>query len=243
MKGVILAGGEGTRLFPCTSVVNKHLLPIYNKPMIFYPLETLIKAGCKEILVVTGSKNPGEFLKLLGNGKKFGLDSILYAYQDKAGGIPEALHLAKSFVGNEKFCLILGDNLIFDDLSGHFKQFLNEPIGSAKVFIKDVDNPTSFGVAEIKNNKIISVEEKPKQPKSNFAIIGVYFFDGTVFDIIPTLKPSARGELEIPDVIKHYIDKNQLTYGKLDFKWLDTGSFASLQEANQIIADYNKKKN
>lgn len=241
MKGVILAGGEGTRLFPCTLVVNKHLLPIYNKPMIFYPLETLIRAGCRDILVVTGSKSPGEFLKLLGNGKKFGIDSILYAYQDEYGGIPQALDLAKCFVGNEKFCLILGDNLIFDDLSQHLKHFIDEPIGSAKVFIKEIENPISFGVAEISGDKIVAIEEKPKHPKTNLAVVGVYFFDGTVFDIIPSLKPSARGELEITDVIRHYINKNQLTFGKLESEWLDTGSFISLYQANAIIADYHKK--
>lgn len=237
MKGVILAGGEGTRLNPCTLVVNKHLMPIYNKPMIFYPLETLIKAGCKEILVVTGSKSPGEFLKLLGDGKKFGIESILYAYQDSFGGIPHALNLAKSFIGQDKFCLILGDNLIFDDLSGYVQDFLSEPYGSAKIFIKEIENPTSFGVAEIVNNKIISIEEKPKQPKSNNAVVGVYFFDGSVFNIIPNLKKSSRGELEITDVIEHYINSDNLTYGYLKSEWLDTGSFASLHAANQIIAN------
>jgi glucose-1-phosphate thymidylyltransferase len=237
MKGVILAGGEGTRLYPCTIVVNKHLLPIYDQPMIYYPIKTLVQAGCDEILIVTGGKNPGEFMKLLKNGQEFGLKSILYAYQEKSGGIAEALNLAKSFIGNSNFCLILGDNLIFDDLSSHLTKFMTEPTGSAKIFIKEIENPKSFGVAEIHDGKVISIIEKPTNPKSNFAVIGVYCYDPTVFEIISTLKPSNRGELEITDVNAEYIRRGSLTYAKLDSEWLDTGSFASLYEANRIIAD------
>lgn len=235
MKGVILAGGEATRLNPCTLVVNKHLLPIYNKPMIYYPIETLKKAGCKEILIVTGSKSPGEFLKLLGNGSNFGLDSIYYAYQDKSGGIGHALKLAKNFIGNSKFCMILGDNLILDDISGYVTDFMNEPYGTAKIFLKEIENPQSFGVAEIDNNKVINIIEKPKDPKTNLAVVGVYFYDSRVFDIIDTLKPSSRGEIEITDVNMAYVKSESLTYALLSSEWLDTGTFNSLKEANIII--------
>lgn len=235
MKGVILAGGEATRLSPCTLVVNKHLLPIYNKPMICYPLETLKKLGCKEILVVTGSKSTGEFLKLLGDGSKYGLESIYYAYQEYSGGIGHALKLAKNFIGNSKFCMILGDNLIFDDLSVFSKKFMDEPFGSAKVFLKEIPNPKSFGVAEIEDDKVINIVEKPINPKTNLAVVGVYFYDSSVFDIVDTLKPSNRGEIEITDVNMAYIKNNSLSHGILSSQWLDTGTFSSLHEANTII--------
>jgi glucose-1-phosphate thymidylyltransferase len=242
MKGVILAGGRGTRLYPCTRVINKHLLPIYDQPMIYYPVQTLVNAGCKEILIVTGGENPGEFMKLLKNGKELGLDSILYAYQENpVGGIADALSLAKSFVGKEKFCVVLGDNLILENLSEPFKQYVTEPQGSAKIFIKEIDNPTAFGVAEINEGKVINIIEKPRHPTTNLAVIGVYLYDHTVFDIIQTIQPSKRGELEITDVNMAYVKKDAMTYAQLDpaSEWLDTGSFDSLYEANQIIA---KKK-
>lgn len=240
MKGVILAGGKGTRLYPCTLVINKHLMPIYDQPMIYYPIQTLVKAGCTEILIVTGGENPGEFLRLLKNGKEFGLSTIYYAYQDNpVGGIADALNLAKNFVGKEKFCVVLGDNLIFDDLSQHLNKFKTEPEGTAKIFIKEIDNPKSFGVAEIANNTVTNIIEKPPNPPTNLAVIGVYLYDHTVFDIINTVKPSRRGELEITDVNMAYIKNDALTYAKLDSEWLDTGNFASLYEANSIIA---KKK-
>ncbi len=241
MKGVILAGGRGTRLYPCTLVVNKHLLPIYDQPMIYYPIQTLVSAGCKEILIVTGGENPGEFMRLLKNGKEFGLDSIVYAYQENpTGGIADALSLAKSFVGKEKFCVVLGDNLILDNLSEHFAQYEKEPLGTAKVFIKEIDNPKAFGVAEISEGKVINIIEKPPNPPTNLAVVGVYLYDHTVFDIIKTISPSKRGEMEITDVNMAYIRNDSLTYAKLDSEWLDTGNFASLYEANCIIA---KKKN
>lgn len=237
MKGVVLAGGKGTRLYPCTLVVNKHLLPIYDRPMIYYPIQTLIKAGCKEILIVTGGENPGEFMRLIKNGKEFGLDSVLYSYQENpTGGIADALRLAKTFVGKDKFCVILGDNLILDDLSEHVIKFLKEPEGTAKVFIKEIENPKSFGVAEIKDSKVINIIEKPSNPPTNFAVIGAYFYDHTVFDVIERVKPSRRGEMEITDVNMDYINKGNLTYAKLNSQWLDTGSFTSLYEANCIIA-------
>lgn len=242
MKGIVLAGGKGTRLYPCTLVVNKHLLPIYDQPMIYYPIQTLIKAGCTEVLIVTGGENPGEFMRLLKNGKEFGLKSLLYAYQENpVGGIADALKLAQGFVGTEKFCVVLGDNLILDDLSSHFAQFEKESAGTAKVFIKEIENPKSFGVAEISNNKVTRIIEKPPNPLTNFAVIGVYLYDYTVFDLIGKIKPSKRGELEITDVNQAYIDKNCLTYAKLDSEWLDTGNFDSLYEANRIIAQKKHK--
>ncbi len=208
MKGVILAGGKGTRLYPCTLVVNKHLLPIYDRPMIYYPIQTLVNAGCKEILIVTGGETPGEFMRLLKNGKEFGLDSIVYAYQENpTGGIADALILAKSFVGKEKFCVVLGDNLILDNLSEHFLQYEKEPEGTAKVFIKEINDPKAFGVAEISEGKITNIIEKPTNPKSNHAVIGIYLYDYHVFDIIKKIKPSKRGELEITDVNTEYIKK------------------------------------
>lgn len=241
MKGVILAGGTGSRLFPCTCVVNKHLLPIYDQPMIYYPIETLVKAGCKELLIVTGG-SLGDFAKLIGNGSKFGLDSVLYAYQEKPDGISGALKLAKSFIGNEKFIVILGDNVLFDDLTPHIKTFEQEPVGSCKLFVKEIVNPTAFGVAEIINGRITSIIEKPKVPPTNYAVIGVYMYDQTVFDIIRDLKPSARGELEITDVNMKYVTEGKVSHAILDGVWLDTGSHASLFEANQIVAQMRAEK-
>jgi len=241
MKGVILAGGEGTRLQPATIVVNKHLLPIYDQPMIYYPIQTLVKAGCTDILIVTGGKNPGEFLRLLRNGQDFGLNSILYAYQDSSNGIAGALKLAKSFVGQDKFFLILGDNVLFTDLAPHVEIFKQEPVGTAKVFLKSIPNPVSFGVAEIEDGRVTNIVEKPKEPKTDLAVIGVYMYDHTVFDIIADLQPSKRGELEITDVNKAYIQRQALTYAHLDSEWLDTGTFASLHEANCIVAERKSK--
>ena len=244
MKGVILAGGRGTRLYPCTLVVNKHLLPIYDKPMVYYPIETLVKAGCTEILIVTGGRNPGEFMELLKNGKQFGLESILYAYQDNpVGGIADALKLAKSFVGDEKFCVVLGDNLIIDDLSEHVKEFEKEPEGLAKVFIKKVENPKAFGVAEIDHQGIVTqITEKPQNPKTNYAVIGVYMYDKHVFDIIDQIRPSGRGELEITDVNQKYIEEDALSSAFLSDEWLDTGNFDSLYSANRIIRKKRESK-
>jgi glucose-1-phosphate thymidylyltransferase len=235
MKGIVLAGGTGSRLFPCTCVVNKHLLPIYDQPMIYYPIETLVKAGCKELLIITGG-SLGDFAKLIGNGSKFGLDSVLYAYQEKPDGISGALKLAKSFIGNEKFIVILGDNVLFDDLTPHIKAFEQEPVGSCKLFVKEIENPTAFGVAEIVNGRITSIIEKPKVPPTNYAVIGVYMYDQTVFEIIRDLKPSLRGELEITDVNMKYVAEGKVSHAILDGVWLDTGSHASLFEANQIVA-------
>lgn len=242
MKGVILAGGKGTRLYPCTIVVNKHLLPIYDQPMIYYPIQTLVKAGCTEIMIVTGGENPGDFLRLLKNGQDFGLQSLVYGYQDNPiGGIADALNIAKSFVGQDKFCMILGDNLISDDLSSYLKNYQQQPLGTACIFLKTVENPTNFGVAEITNGQIINLIEKPVNPPSNLAVIGVYFYDSTVFDVIKNLKPSKRGELEITDVNLAYLQKQKLNYFTLPSEWLDTGSFDTLLEASKLIARIKNK--
>lgn len=244
MKGVILAGGKGTRLYPCTLVVNKHLLPLYNKPMIYYPIQTLKQVGCQDILIITGGENAGDFMRLLKNGQELGLNSLLYAYQENpTGGIGDALKLAKSFVGDDKFCVILGDNLIFDDLSEAVTQYLTDAQpGSAKVFLKEVSNPEAFGVAEIQNNQIIRLVEKPSQPVSNLAVIGFYLYDREVFNILDTLNPSHRGELEITDVNKVYLTRKSLSYYKMtnQHEWLDTGSFLSLYQANCILAQLSR---
>jgi glucose-1-phosphate thymidylyltransferase len=215
MKAIVLAGGTGSRLYPCTCVVNKHLLPIYDQPMIYYPIETLVKAGCKELLIVTGG-SLGDFAKLIGNGSKFGLDSVLYAYQEKPDGISGALKLAKSFIGNEKFIVILGDNVLFDDLTPHITAFEQEPVGSCKLFVKEIENPTAFGVAEIVNGRITSIIEKPKVPPTNYAVIGVYMYDQRVFEIIRDLKPSPRGELEITDVNMKYVTEGKVSHAILN---------------------------
>lgn len=235
MKGVILAGGTGTRLHPLTKVTNKHLLPIYNKPMIFHPLETLIKGGIKEILIITGGEDVGDFMKLLGSGREFGVD-LTYKIQDTAGGIAHALSLAKDFVGNEKFAVILGDNVFEDDISCHVNDFKNSNFESM-VFLKEVHDPHRFGVAEVDGKKIISIEEKPKIPKTNFAVTGLYMYTPKVFSIIKTLKPSARGELEITDVNNNYIKSGSMTFSFLNGFWSDAGTFESMHRATNFVKE------
>jgi glucose-1-phosphate thymidylyltransferase len=246
MKGVILAGGRGTRLFPLTAVVNKHLLPVYDKPMIFYPIQTLCCAGCTDILIVTGGENPGEFMRLLKDGKDlFKLNSIMYVYQSNpTGGIADALKLAEPFIGREKFMMILGDNLVFQDFSNDVNLFLNGPPNLAKIFLKPVDNPSAFGVAILdeKTQKVINIIEKPEIPPSNLAVVGVYLYDHNVFGIIKNMKPSSRGELEITDVNMAYVKSRTMTYGCITSKWLDTGSFDSLFEANAYLHHLNKEQ-
>ena len=238
MKGIILAGGAGTRLMPCTRVTNKHLLPVYNKPMIYYPLETLTSAGISEILIVTGGNSPGDFLKLLKNAKEFGLKEIHYAYQDGVGGIAEALGLAEDFADEGKIVVILGDNIIENDIKNFIEDFEKQEKG-AKLFLKEIPDPERFGVAEIKDGKIIKIEEKPKQPKSNLAVTGLYMYDNQVFDVIRTLKPSDRGELEITDINNFYINQNTITYEVLKGFWGDAGKFESLFKASEFV----RKKN
>ncbi|NWF93739.1 MAG: NTP transferase domain-containing protein [Syntrophaceae bacterium] len=241
MKGVILAGGLGTRLYPLTKVTNKHLLPIYDKPMIYYPIQTLINAGIDDILIVTGGNSAGDFLKLLGNGKEFGLKHINYTYQEGEGGIAEALGLAEFFAGGEKICVVLGDNIIEKNIRRAAQAFQEQKEG-AKILLKEVPDPERFGVPELKGDRIVSIEEKPKKPKSNYAVIGIYFFDATVFDIVKTLKPSARGELEISDVNNRYIERGQMTWDILEGWWTDAGTFESLLRANQLVAQTGANK-
>ena len=233
LKGVILAGGTGTRLKPLTKVTNKHLLPIGRKPMIYYPIEKLTSIGLEEILIVTGIEHMGDVVSLLGSGKDFGC-RFTYKVQDEAGGIAQALALAENFANQCNIVVILGDNIFKDNLKSYADKFNNQQTG-ARLLLKKVDDPKRFGVAEIEGDRIISINEKPEKPKSNYAVTGIYFFDASVFDIIRTLKPSARGELEITDVNNAYIAKKQLTYDILEGWWTDAGTFESLIRANELV--------
>ena len=239
MKGVILAGGLGKRLEPLTRITNKHLLPVYSRPMIYYPLRTLVEAGIRDILLVTGGNNAGDFLRLLGNGREFGLKHINYTYQKGEGGIAEALSLAEHFAGDGKIAVILGDNIIEKSIKEYVKKFRAQPEG-AKVLLKEVKNPQRFGVAEIKGQRLLSLEEKPEKPKSNYIVTGIYMYDRQVFDIIRTLQPSQRGEMEITDVNNAYLNKGQLTYDILEGWWTDAGTFNSLLQANNLVARKQK---
>lgn len=236
MKGIILAGGNGTRLHPLTLVTNKHLLPIYKKPMIYWPIETLATCGIKNILIISGRGHAGHFLDLLGSGKRFGVD-LSYDVQETAGGIAHALSLAEDFADNGKTAVILGDNVFMDfrELRRGMSEFRKQKHG-AKIFLKEVPDAQRFGVAEIKGNRVLGIEEKPKKPKSNLAVTGMYCFDQHVFSVIKKLKPSARGELEITDVNNYYIQKKQMTYHILQTEWTDAGTFDSLLRANILAA-------
>ncbi len=235
MKGVILAGGTGSRLFPLTKVTNKHLLPVFNRPMIFYPLECLVRAGIRDILIVTGGRHAGDFLKLLGNGKEFGLKHINYTYQEGEGGIAEALSLAEYFAAGEKICVVLGDNLIEKNIGRAVRDFEKQPSG-AKILLKKVPDPERFGVPVFEGNRIVRIEEKPEVPKSPYAVTGIYFYDPQVFEIIKTLKPSERGELEITDVNNGYIARGEMTWHELEGWWTDAGTFESLLRASNLVA-------
>ena len=241
MKGIILAGGLGTRLFPLTKITNKHLLPVHDRPMIYYPLQTLINAGIRDILIVTGGNNAGDFLRLLGNGKEFGLKHINYTYQEGEGGIAAALDLAEYFADGEKVCVVLGDNLIEKNIARAVGSFQEQKEG-AKILLKEVPDPRRFGVPEIVDGKIRGIVEKPKSPKSNFAVIGIYLYDASVFQIIKTLKPSDRGELEITDVNNEYLRRGILTYDILDGWWTDAGTFDSLLRASNLVAQTGANK-
>ena len=236
LKGVILAGGLGKRLYPLTKITNKHLLPVYGKPMIYYPIQTLVDAGIKDILIVTGGNNAGDFLRLLGNGAEFGLKDINYTYQKGEGGIAEALKLAEHFSDNDKIVVVLGDNLIEKSIKRHVQDFAKQPKG-AKILLKKVDDPERFGVAEIKGSRIVKIVEKPKQPKSDYAVTGIYMYDKKVFDIAKALKPSKRGELEITDVNNEYITRKEMTFSVLDGWWTDCGTHESLLRANNLVAE------
>ena len=241
MKGVVLAGGLGTRLRPLTSVTNKHLLPVYNQPMIYYPIQTLVNAGITDIMVVTGGNSAGDFLRLLGNGKAFGLKHINYTYQEGEGGIADALSLVEHFAADGPVCVILGDNIIEGNILSAVNAYRTQGSG-AKIILKKVPDPQRFGVPELNGKAVLRIEEKPAQPKSDFAVIGIYFYDSTVFNVIRTLVPSGRGELEITDVNNHYIDRGEMTWNQLDGWWTDAGTFESLLRASNMVADSGANK-
>lgn len=238
MKGVVLAGGMGSRLRPLTRVTNKHLLPVYNKPMIFYPIQTLVDAGIVDIMLVTGGNSAGEFLRLIGNGEEFGLRHMNYTYQKTEGGIADALSLCKHFVGDDKVVVILGDNFVQGSIRKAAQEFEKQPSG-AKIFLKEVDNPSEFGVPELEDGRVKRIIEKPENPPSNLAVIGIYMYDSNVFDIVSTLKPSNRGELEITDVNNAYIDRGDMTYEVIEGWWADCGSFEALIRSNLLVAREN----
>ena len=233
LKGVILAGGSGTRLRPLTKVTNKHLLPVGQKPMIYYPIEKLTSIGIEQILIVTGVEYMGDVVSLLGSGKEFGCQ-FTYKVQDEAGGIAQALGLAENFA--QHLAVILGDNIFHASLKSYADRFISQKTG-ARILLKQVSHPQRFGVAQISGNKVISIEEKPEKPKSDYAVTGIYFYDTSVFDVIRTLKPSARGELEISDVNNAYIEKGQLRYDILDGWWSDAGTFESLKAVNELVIE------
>jgi glucose-1-phosphate thymidylyltransferase len=235
MKGIVLAGGTGSRLYPLTKITNKHLLPIYDKPMIYYPIQTLVDAGIKDILLVTGGKNSGDFLRLLANGKQFGLAHLNYTYQEGEGGIAEALSLAEHFADGHRICVILGDNIIQGSIREAVDQFRQQPSG-ARILLKEVPDAERFGVAEMQGDRIVRIEEKPRTPKSNYAVTGVYMYDETVFDKIKTLVPSKRGEMEITDVNNAYIAEGTMRFNYLDGWWTDAGTFESLLRAGNLVS-------
>ncbi len=235
VKGIVLAGGSGSRLYPLTKITNKHLLPIYDKPMVYYPIQTLVAAGITDIMLVTGGRNSGDFLRLLGNGKEFGLKHLNYTYQEGEGGIAEALALTEHFADGDQICVILGDNLIEGNIREAVEEFRGFGKG-ARIFLKEVQDAQRFGVAELAGKKIVGIEEKPKQPKSNLAVTGIYLYDASVFDKCRELKPSHRGELEITDVNNAYIGEGTMTYSVLDGWWTDAGTFDSLLRAANLVA-------
>jgi glucose-1-phosphate thymidylyltransferase len=241
MKGVVLAGGLGTRLLPLTKVTNKHLLPVYDRPMIYYPIQTLVNAGINEIMLVTGGNNAGDFLRLLGNGKQFGLRHLDYTYQEGEGGIADALRLAEHFADRNPVCVVLGDNIIERNILKAAEAFRAQRTG-AKILLKEVKDPQRFGVPALDGDKVIRIDEKPKQPASPYAVTGIYFYDAQVFEIIKTLKPSGRGELEITDVNNAYIRTDQLTWDQLEGWWTDAGTIESLFLANQFVAQTGANK-
>ncbi len=233
MKGVILAGGTGSRLFPLTKVTNKHLLPVGKKPMILHPVEKMVRADVRDIVIVTGIEHMGDVVNLLGSGKDYGC-RFTYKVQDEAGGIAQALGLVENAVHKDKIVVILGDNIFTDELTP-FAQAFHEQRGGAKILLKKVADPHRFGVAELKGEQILSIEEKPKQPKSTFAVTGIYFYDAQVFEVIRTLKPSGRGELEITDVNNDYIRRGVMTSAVLNGRWTDAGTFESWKQANDLM--------
>jgi glucose-1-phosphate thymidylyltransferase len=236
MKGIVLAGGLGTRLAPLTRITNKHLLPVFDQPMIYYPIKSLVEAGIRDILVVTGGNSAGDFLKLLRNGAEFGLSRIHYAYQEGEGGIAAALSLAEDFAEKQPVCVVLGDNILENSIAAFVKKFRHQGSG-AKILLREVTDPQRFGVPVIVNERITRIEEKPANPQTSYAVIGVYMYDNRVFDIIKTLKPSGRGELEITDVNNAYIEAGDLSWDVIDGWWTDAGTFESLLRASNLVAE------
>jgi glucose-1-phosphate thymidylyltransferase len=235
LKGVVLAGGLGSRLKPLTAVTNKHLLPVYNQPMIYYPIQTLVNAGITDIMIVTGGNSAGDFLKLLGNGKTFGLKHLNYTYQEGEGGIAAALSLVEHFAAGDPVCVVLGDNIIQGNICAAVDAYKQQGSG-AKILLKQVSDPERFGVPELDGRRVLRIEEKPAQPKSPYAVIGIYLYDARVFEIIKTLKPSGRGELEITDVNNAYIERGEMTWEELHGWWTDAGTFESLLHASNLVA-------
>ncbi len=241
VKGVILAGGLGTRLRPLTNVTNKHLLPVYDKPMIYYPLETLCSAGISEIMIVTGGASAGEFLRLLGNGAEFGLRDIYYTYQQGEGGIADALRLCEHFAEGESLVVVLGDNIIQENITPYVAKFRERGSG-ARILLKEVEDAQRFGVPVFDGDRIVAIEEKPAHPKSSYAVTGIYMYDSRVFEYIRTLSPSARGELEISDVNNLYLRDGELRYDIMQGWWTDAGTFESLFRANELVARERAKR-
>ena len=241
MKGVVLAGGLGSRLFPLTKITNKHLLPVYNEPMVYYPIRKLVEAGIRDIQLVTGGQNAGDFLRLLGNGEEFGLRQFNYAYQVGEGGIAAALRLAEPFADGSPLCVILGDNIIEGSIANIADQYRSKGRG-AHIVLKEVPDPQRFGVPVFDGSRIVRIEEKPQNPASQYAVIGIYFYDHTVFERIATLVPSGRGELEITDLNNSYIDDGLLDYSVLDGWWTDAGTFESLRLATNLVAESSRGK-
>jgi glucose-1-phosphate thymidylyltransferase len=241
VKGIVLAGGLGTRLRPLTAVTNKHLLPVYDRPMIYYPIQALVNAGITDIMIVTGGNSAGDFLKLLGNGKAFGLKHLNYTYQEGEGGIAEALSLVEHFAAKEPVCVVLGDNIIEGNIAAAVRSYKKQGNG-AKIILKKVPDPHRFGVPELDGQRVLRIEEKPAVPKSEYAVIGIYLYDGEVYDIIRTLRPSGRGELEITDVNNAYIKRDEMTWEELDGWWTDAGTFESLLHASNLVAETGANK-
>jgi glucose-1-phosphate thymidylyltransferase len=239
IKGVILAGGLGTRLFPLTKITNKHLLPVYDRPMIHWPILSLIDAGINDIMIVTGGHHAGDFLQLLGNGREFGLRDLHYTYQEGEGGIADALSLAEDFIDRDRVIVILGDNIFEKSIRPHVERYRQQPTG-AKILLKEVHDPQRFGVPELQGDRVLAIEEKPKRPKSHYAVTGIYMYDDYVWDVIRGLEPSARGELEITDVNNAYIERGDLTWDALDGWWTDAGTFDSLLAASQLVREREK---
>jgi len=242
MKGVILAGGLGTRLRPLTNITNTHLLPLYDKPMIFYPIHTLVTAGITEVMIVTGGNSAGDFLRLLGDGSQFGLRILNYAYQVREGGIAEAIGLTSAFVGGDRFVVILGDNILEGSIRRYVEAFERQA-GGARILLKEVPNPRDYGVAELDGSRVVSIQEKPAEPRSNHAVIGVYMYDGFAFDYISRLQPSARGELEVTDLNNAYLERGLLQADVLEGWWSDAGSsIDGYLEANIRVAGLSRRQ-